>query len=90
MIWPGGGRDKDDSGSPRVAVRAQAARPHLLHMKLIHQANVRRFTLELAKNMGRSRFTRVSKTFLDRINSQLRVEIAHEVHRHPSKGKTLK
>ncbi len=56
---------------------------------LINRKEVRRLTLELAADMGRGRFTRVSTEFLEEVNAQLRAWIAGRIHRAPSIGKTL-
>lgn len=57
--------------------------PHL------NQSRVRRTALELAANTRAHKFTRIGKSFLDRIEAQTRVAIEREVRQHPSKGKTL-
>jgi predicted ATPase with chaperone activity len=47
----------------------------------LHCSNSRWGTLPYGK--------RVSKRFLDRIDSQVRVIVTREVYHHPSKGRTL-
>jgi len=54
---------------------------------LLNKKAVRELTLRLAKPRN---FTRVSTTFLDRIEDHVRTTVAQEVHRHPSKGRTLR
>jgi hypothetical protein len=62
--------------------------PHL------NRSRVKRTALELAAANrhtydGKPRFTRVSATFLERIEARVREAIRSEVHSHPSVGKTL-
>ena len=54
----------------------------------INQKAVRQLALRLAEARG-SKFTRVSKTFLDRIDGKVRTIIAAEIHAMPSSGKTI-
>ena len=55
---------------------------------LLNQKNTRTLALRLAQARG-SKFTRVSKTFLDRIDGKVRTIIAAEIHAMPSSGKTI-
>ena len=58
---------------------------------LINVSEVRKLVLELAKKRwpkgphGR----RISRGFIERIDSQIRTIIQREIHQHPSVGKTL-
>ena len=55
-----------------------------------HQA-VREFALAVAdRNHPAKGFTRVSSTFIDRMEAKLRVIIAAEIHAAPSVGVTIK
>lgn len=57
-------------------------------MKLLHQAAVKRYILEVAKLQGRP-FTRVSKDFLQSLETSLRTQI--HLRLHAARGmKTLK
>lgn len=53
---------------------------------LLNKKSVREFALRMSQ--GRP-FTRVSKTFLNRIEDHVRTIVGQEVHRHPTIGKTL-
>ena len=53
-------------------------------------SKVRAYALEASREMRGGKFTRVSKEFLDRMESKLRAIVRDEVHRHPSVGRTLK
>ena len=57
--------------------------PHL------NRSHVKRTALEIASMTRAQGFTRVGKTFLDRIEARTRAAIAEEVRIHPSRGKTL-
>jgi hypothetical protein len=57
---------------------------------LLNQAAVREYALTLAKTQRNGRFTRISASFLTRLNAKLKVSIEHEVHSHPGVGHTLK
>lgn len=57
--------------------------PHL------NRSKVKQTALEIATKTRAQGFTRVGKSFLDRIEAQTRAAIAREVQQHPSKGKTL-
>ena len=59
-------------------------------MSYINKAKVKRLALTVAAQAGRKQFTRVSDSFLNYCEQQLLGTIASAVHRHPSKGKTLK
>lgn len=56
---------------------------------LINRSQVKAKALEIAGVMRAQGWTRVGKSFLDRIESRTRAAIAEEVRIHPSKGKTL-
>jgi hypothetical protein len=56
----------------------------------INTQNVKQLALDMAKNSGRVRFTRVGESFLDRVEARLRNIIEDEIKRHPSVGVTLK
>ena len=58
--------------------------------RLINVTEVKRLALAVSQQQRNGKFTRVSKQFLDRIESKVRVSIAYEVGTHPSIGKTLK
>lgn len=53
-------------------------------------SNVKAYALKVAKDTGRTKFTRVSKEFTDRIEARTRTAIVNEISRHPSIGVTLK
>jgi hypothetical protein len=55
---------------------------------LTNRAAVKRRALEIAQQRA-WKPTRVSASFLDRIEAQIRAMIVREVQAHPSKGKTL-
>jgi hypothetical protein len=58
-------------------------------MKLIHQANVRRYLLDLARtNRPHNQFTRVSRETLEELNNTVRRWCQNRVHSSPSR-KTL-
>jgi len=58
---------------------------------ILNKTHTRDFVLTCAKKFRpHQKFDRVSKDFLDRAESHLRVWIATEVGRHPSLGKTIK
>ena len=79
--------DTSDTSDTGMSPRPLSTTPHLCRSK------VKKTALEFAsirKNgSGNPRFTRVSATFLGRIEAKLRAVIASEVHQHPSVGKTL-
>jgi hypothetical protein len=56
---------------------------------MINRRKVKLFALEMAKGRAH-KFTRVGKEFYDRCEVNLKEFIRNQVHRHPSKGKTLK
>lgn len=56
---------------------------------LLNQRAVRALALDLARQNRAKSFTRVSPEFLRRANSALTLWVASEIHRHPSKGKTI-
>lgn len=56
---------------------------------VINRAEVKRKALELADMTRGQGWTRVGKSFLDRIEARTRAAIAEEVRIHPSRGKTL-
>ena len=58
--------------------------------RLINVTEVKRLALAVSQQQRNGKFTRVSKQFLDRIESKVSVAIAYEVGTHPSIGKTLK
>jgi hypothetical protein len=55
----------------------------------INRRKVKQTALEIAHQTRAQGFTRVGRTFLERIESKVRLCIANEVRSHPSKGKTL-
>jgi hypothetical protein len=55
---------------------------------IINRAAVKKRALELVSQRA-WKPTRVSASFLDRIEAQTRAMIVREVQAHPSKGKTL-
>jgi hypothetical protein len=58
---------------------------------ILNRTHTKEFALVCAKKFRPAApFKTVSKDFLDRAESQLRVWIAHEVARHPTIGKTIK
>ena len=56
---------------------------------LINRRKVKEFALEMAKHRAH-KFTRVGQEFYDRCEVNLKNYIRDQVHRHPSKGKTIK
>jgi len=54
---------------------------------LLNRKAVRNEALRASHARG---FTRVSKSFLDKIEAHVAELVAAEVHRHPSIGKTLR
>lgn len=56
---------------------------------MINRSKVKLFALEMAKSRAH-KFTRVGSGFYDRCEVNLKAFIRHEVHRHPSVGKTIK
>lgn len=56
---------------------------------LINRRKVKQFTLEMAKSRAH-KFTRVSSDFLLKCEGQLKAYIRDQVHRLPSKGKTIR
>ena len=57
--------------------------------QLIIRSKVKRYTKEVAKRTRAARFTRVSESFIDEIESDLRVLIHQKIHRQPTISKTL-
>jgi hypothetical protein len=58
-------------------------------MSLINQSKVKALALAVSASNRNGRFTRVGKSFLQRIEAHVAAAVRGEVHRHPSKGKTL-
>ena len=56
---------------------------------MINRRKVRLFTLEMAKSRAH-KFTLVGKEFYDKCEVSLKQFIRDQVHRHPSKGKTIR
>jgi len=56
---------------------------------MIYRSKVKAFALEMAKSRSH-KFTRVGKEFYDKCEANLKEFIRNQVHRHPSKGITLK
>lgn len=56
---------------------------------IINRAAVKRRALEIAGLTRAQKFSRVGKSFVDRVEARTRAAIAEEVRNHPSKGKTL-
>ena len=56
---------------------------------LINRKKVREFALEMAKHRAH-KFTRVGNAFLVKCEANLREFIRGQVHRLPSKGKTIR
>ena len=56
---------------------------------LLNRSAVRSKALELAGMTRAHKWTRVGKSFLDRIEARTRAAIAEEIRTHPSVGKTL-
>ena len=56
---------------------------------LVNRSAVKQFALETGSARARG-FTRVSQSFIDQVEGQLRLLIEREVRAHPSIGKTLK
>lgn len=54
---------------------------------LLNRKAVRELSLRIASPRG---FTRVSKTFLDRVEEHVTKIVEAEIHRHPSMGATLR
>lgn len=59
-------------------------------MSLINQTKVRRLALEICQTLHRPKFSRVSQSFLDRVEAKMVQALHDEIHRHPSKGATLR
>ena len=57
--------------------------PHL------NRQRVKQTALEIAGNTRAQGFTRVGRSFLERIELRVQAAIRDEVRQHPSKGKTL-
>lgn len=57
---------------------------------ILNRAQVKALALEIARQTRAQGFTRVGRSFVDRIEVKLRASIAYEVTHHPSVGKTLK
>ena len=55
---------------------------------LINRTKVKEFALEMAKHRTH-KFTRVGREFLIKCEANLKTFIRNEVHRLPSKGKTI-
>lgn len=56
---------------------------------LLNKKHTRTFALNIAKHIGRERFTRVSKQFMTELEVKVKQTIESAVRQHPSKGKTL-
>jgi len=56
---------------------------------LINKAQTKKLALAISEVQRPGKFTRVGKSFLDRIESKCRTLIAEEVRAHPTLGKTL-
>ena len=56
---------------------------------VLNQKAIRTLALRLAESTGRGKFTRVSGSFIARIDGKVRAMIAAEIHSLPSKGKTI-
>jgi hypothetical protein len=56
---------------------------------MVNRRKVKMFALEMARSRAH-KFTRVGKEFYDRCEVSLKQFIRDQVHRHPSKGKTIK
>ena len=56
---------------------------------ILNQKAIRTLALRLAESMGRGKFTRVSGSFIARIDGKVRAMVAAEIHSLPSKGKTI-
>lgn len=56
---------------------------------VLNQKAIRTLALRLAESTGRGKFTRVSKSFVARIDAKVRTMVAAEIHALPSAGKTI-
>jgi hypothetical protein len=56
----------------------------------INRRAVRQLALDYAKANRAGRFTRLGKSFFERIDAKVRNIVTSEVQSHPSIGKTLK
>lgn len=56
----------------------------------INRSSVRRFALDYSKTNRAGKFTRVGKSFFERVDAKIRNIISSEVQSHPTVGKTLK
>lgn len=56
---------------------------------ILNQKAIRALALRLAESTGRGKFTRVSGSFIARIDGKVRTMIAAEIHALPSKGRTI-
>ena len=54
---------------------------------LLNRKAIREAALRIASPRG---FSRVSKSFLDRVEEHTRAIVEADIHRHPSMGKTLR
>ena len=58
-------------------------------MSLINKRKVKAFTMEAARNRAH-KFTRVGAAFYITCDTNLKLFIRAYLHRHPSKGKTIR
>jgi len=58
-------------------------------MNLINRLNVKRFTSELLKEL-RPEITRISPSFLEKVEKQVKLTVKDLIINHKSKDKTLK
>lgn len=56
----------------------------------INRANVKKMALQMANEMGKTRFTRVGQDFIDRVEERLLQVVYSEVKAQPSIGKTMR
>lgn len=59
-------------------------------MCILNKKATKDYALKVAQENRGGRFTRVSESFINRIDAQTRLAIEREIHQHPSKGVTLK
>lgn len=64
-------------------------RPENFRMNTTNQTNIKKYALAVSLESRQGKFTRVSKDFLNRIESKTRMLIQAEVKNHPSVGVTL-
>ena len=57
---------------------------------ILNRKNTKEFALRVSKEKRLGRFTRISKSAIDRWEARLKNIIVDDVYRHPGKGVTVK